>query len=219
MTEIKKWDWHRFDTMFLINNLEDYIQETEKQFETLKKLAQKHIPEKPPNGSGYEFQEWQHYVALYEDRYEKDFTSKMRYSFIVLLHIVFESRLRESCNEIAKRNEIKLKENELNGGPIERAKNYLTIVAHIEIKNHQVWQAMTDNQKIRDCIVHTNGNVSKSKNSMRILEIGKKGIGITVEDGDLYISSKYCSFALDALRKFFDDIYDSAGFGAAFPDW
>lgn len=212
-----KWDFHRFDTKFLIDNLDAYIQETERHFEELQKNARKSIPDIPRDDSDDDYSYWRNEVNIYEERYEKDFPSKIRYSFVVLLHIIFETRLHAACNEIAKRNNIDLKENDLRGGPIERARNYLTKKANVKISNQIAWQVMTDHQKIRDCIVHTNGDISKSKDKNRILEIGKKGIGIVIDHDELYIEADYFKFTLETLRQFFDDIYETAGFGPAVP--
>ena len=183
------WDLHSWETEFALDNIKDYIEMIEAQFDTVRKLEMEKIPQNPPSGlSEEDFAEWQSEINFLEDRYERDFPSKIRYSFLVLLYIVFETRLKAACDEIAKRRNLELKENELKGSSIERAKLFLEKVAKVTVKDQATWQGILDFQKVRDCIVHSNGEVEISRDKKRIEDLCKKDLGLSVDAGSLISS-------------------------------
>ena len=95
---------HRWETEFAFDSLADYLDIIEDQFENVRKLEQNRIPQNKTVGlSEEEFSERQSEIQFFENRYERDFPSKIRYSFVVLLYIVLETRLRAACDEISKR--------------------------------------------------------------------------------------------------------------------
>lgn len=212
------WDIHRFDTEFAFDNLTDYLEMMENQFEVVRELERKNIPQNPPPGlSEEEFADWQSEIQFFEERYESDFPSKFRYSFLVLLLIVVETRLRAACNEITKRRDLELKEKDLKGVAIERAKTFLDKVANVPVRDQEAWQWLKDFQKVRDCIVHANGRIEVSRDKKRLKELCKKDFGLSIDAGSLMIEHEYCTKTLKIAQSFFDQLLDSAGFGSSIP--
>ncbi len=213
-----RWDTHRWDTEFAFENLKDYFEIVEGQFDVVRELEKKKIPQEPPPGlSEEEFVDWQSEIQFFEDRYERDFPSKIRYSFLVLLHIVVETRLRATCNEIAKRRNLELKEKELKGAAIERVKVFLDKVAKTPVKNQEIWQWLKDFQKVRDCIVHVNGRIELSRDKKRLNELCNKDLGLSIDAGTLIIKQEYCTKTLKIARNFFDQLFIATGFGSSIP--
>lgn len=212
------WDLHSWETEFAVNSVKDYLEMIEAQFDTVRKLEMEKIPQNPPPGlSEEDYAEWQSEVNFFEDRYEHDFPSKIRYSFLVLLYVVFETRLKAACDEITERRNLALKENELKGSAIERAKLFLEKVAEITLKDQVPWQDIMDFQKVRDCIVHSNGQIEISRDKKRIKDLCKKDVGLSVDAGSLIIDYKYCTRTLETVLGFFVQIFTSAGFGPSEP--
>ena len=212
---MKIWfDAHRWATEFAIDNIQDYVETMEVQFDTLRKLEKEKIPQnQPPGLSEEDYAEWQAEINFFEERYERDFPSKIRYSFLVLLYIVFETRLRAACDEITRRGNLDLKEKELKGSPIERARIFLEKVAKVAVKDQVTWQSIVDFQKVRDCIVHLNGRVENSRDKERIQNLCNKNLGLSIDAGSLIVGHKYCSKTLETVRQFFDRMFTEAGFG------
>ena len=88
-------------------------------------------------------------------------------------------------------------------------------IAILSLNNQQAWQGLKDLQNIRDCIVHTNGQIEASRDKKRILELCKKSLGISNLEGTLMIENAYCIKAIEAIAEYFDHLFDSAGFGSS----
>lgn len=214
------WDMHRWETEFALSNLKDYLEMAESQFEVVREMERTRADSDPPSHLSeedyLEWQaEWQAEILFIEERYECDFPSKIRYSFVVLLHIVLEDRLRAACDEIFRRRNLEIREKDLKGSLIERAKAFLDKVAKVSIKNQQAWQGLKDFQMIRDCIVHANGQIELSRDKKRINELCKKGLGLSNVESSLMIEKGYCINALETISICFDHLFDSAGFGSS----
>lgn len=212
------WDVHRWETNFAFDNLKDYLELVESQFETVRELERNRTNFAPPPGmSECEYLEWyddyKAEVMFFEDRYERDFPSKIRYSFIVLLHIVLEERLSATCKEIVKRKGLAVAEKYSKGAALERAKTFLIEVAAINF-DKQGWQELKDFQMIRNCIVHTNGRIEESRDKKRISDLCKRGKGISDTDGFLRIEKTFCDRTLQSMSVFFKNLLDSTGFGS-----
>src|SRR4030042_4113383 len=118
-----QWDTHKWETEFAFRNLQDYFELIEDQYKIVHESEKKKIPsEPPPNYDEEDYYTWQTEINSFEDRYEKDFPSKIRYSFLVLLHISFETRIRNKCNKITKRNNFEIKEKDFKGSIMDRVK-------------------------------------------------------------------------------------------------
>ena len=138
-----------------------------------------------------------------------------RYSFIVLLFLVLENRLNQLCDEVKNRHDLPVRASEFKGGIIQRAKTYLRKMAGIKDVD---WAYVEDLSKIRNCIVHGMGKINLSTNEAHLkqvalreegLEISENGFG---EEGILLVSADYCSQAVQNVKAFFDEVFDSAGF-------
>lgn len=215
---IINWDIHRWDTEFAFSNLGDYLELIEGQFDGLREKEQKQIPQNPPAGlSDEKFAEWQSDIMFFEQRYYHDFPSIIRYSFVVQLHILLETRLKASCDEISKRRDLELKESDFKGSPIERVSTFLEKVIKLPVKEHITWKWLKDLQKVRDCIVHANGQIEMSRDKKYLNELCNKRIGLSVEAGTLMIERNYCEKSLEMINSFFQNLFDSAGFGSSTP--
>jgi hypothetical protein len=210
------FDTHRWETEYSFERLLDYMEMNEGQFNKILEVARKRIPQKPIGTSEEDYADWQSEILFCEKLYEKDFPSKIRYSFVVLLQITIETRLRTACNEIAKRRYLMFKER--RGSPIERASTFLKKVAQIDLKDSIAKQELIDFQKVRDCIVHTNGQVELSIDKERLTQLITNNIGISINnEGFLVIDHNYCGRILDTAKNFFEKIYFAAGFGPSTP--
>jgi hypothetical protein len=212
------WDMHRWETEFAFDSLADYLDIIEGQFESVRRLERNRIQQNPPAGlSEEEFAEYQSEIQFFEDRYERDFPSKIRYSFVVLLYIVLETRLRAVCDEISKRRSLELRESDLKGASIERAKAFLEKVATLPSGDRMAWQWLRDFQKVRDCIVHTNGRIERSRDKDRLNHLCNENMGLSSEAGSLMIERHYCTKMIEITKSYFGRLFDSAGFGKSMP--
>jgi hypothetical protein len=214
MIMIIDWDMHRWETEFAFDSLAEYLDIIEDQFENVRKLERNRIPQYQTSGLSEEgFAEMQAEIQFFEDRYERDFPSKIRYSFVVLLYIVLETRLKAVCDEISKRRSLEKKESDMKGAAFERAKAFLKKVAKLPSGDQMVWQWLIDFQKVRDCIVHTNGRIEGSRDKERLNHLCNENVGLSSEAGALIIERRYCTKTLEMTKSYFGHLFNSAGFG------
>jgi len=205
---------HKWETEFAFDSLADYLNIIEDQFDNVRKLERNRITQNPPAGlSEEEFADWRSEIQFFEDRYERDFPSKIRYSFVVLLFIVLETRLRAACDEISKRSSLELRESDLKGSALERARAFLKKVANLPSWDQMTLQQLIDFQKVRDCIVHTNGQIAGSRDEKRLNFLCNQNEGLSSEAGSLMIERHYCKKMLEISKSYFRHLFDSAGFG------
>jgi len=140
------------------------------------------------------------------------------YSYIVLLFLVVEDKLREMCKAAQSMGDLPAPPTPKQD-PIGEYKEYLTKTAGIVSLN---WEAIHDLAKIRNCIVHTSGKVGASRDKKRLQELAAKrelGISISVkhadfgehlplylEDDRLVLEPKYCRRVTMAVRDFFEGL-------------
>jgi len=214
------WDMRRSMREFAFSNLKVYLEMIERQFEVVLDMERTRTDSIPPSHlSEDDYLEWQAEgqaeIQLFEERYERDFPSKIRYSFVVLLFIVFEDCLLDTCDEISKRNNLEGREMDLSDPTIKRAINFLTKVANVPLENQQSWQKIKDFQKIRNCIVHTNGRIDESRDKKYLYDLCKKGLGVSNVEGTLMVEKGYCINTLEICSTFFDHLFDSVWFGSS----
>jgi hypothetical protein len=217
---IINWDVDRWDIHMALNNLKDYVALMEIQLQQVREAARAKIPQNPAGLSNEDFSQWQREIFSHESRFEKDFPVKARYSFIVLLSIIIENSIRDICDVISERRSFFLKEKDFKGAPLDRLKTYLIKVAQVALPDKMLLQELNDIQNVRNCIIHTNGYVELSRDKKRLTQLARDAKGIDIDaDGYVVISLEYCNRSIQATAIVFDQIFESAGFGALWPSF
>lgn len=208
------WDMHRWETEFAFDNLADYLDIIEGQFESFRDMERNKIPRNPPTGlSEEQLADWHSEINLFEEQYDRDFPSKIRYSFLILLYIILETRLRAACDEISNRRSLEKKESDIRSAALERAKVFLKKVAKLPSGDQIVWEWLMDFQKVRNCIVHSNGQIEGSRDKDILNHLCNENVGLSSEAGALMIERRYCTVTLEMTKRYFGHLFDSAGFG------
>jgi hypothetical protein len=208
-------DFFRIDTTNILDGLGEYLEKLEAQLPDIQTNERKNI-EAWAEKESVDPAEFDAAFDEYRWTYGYFFPRSLRYSFIVLLFLVLENQLGLLCDEIKKRRNLNLQVTDFSGSALKRAKSYLEKVVGITGVD---WENVEDLSKIRNCIVHTLGNVLLSRDTERLQLLAKQNIGISIsssEDPDIgviLITSEYCAQSVTSVRKFFDTIFDLAGFG------
>ncbi|MFO1441292.1 MAG: hypothetical protein U1F81_23435 [Verrucomicrobiaceae bacterium] len=164
--------------------------------------------------------EYRTHVQHLEDQYELNLKVIMRYSFVVSAHIIFETRLIAFCDEVWKEKSLEFqikdfkqdKKSQKSKGLVERARKYLTNHAKLDFGGMPAWCRLMNLQKVRNCIVHTNGFVDKCWDCDYLKYLAGKKCGISLDDdGRLLLSDDFCRQNLDDLEVFFRDVFERAG--------
>jgi hypothetical protein len=147
-----------------------------------------------------------------------------RYSFIVLLCLVFENKLGE-LSELVHHNRP-----DLPAPPhprqdaIKEYKKYFIDIAAISDLN---WDKLLELNKVRNCIVHASGKVHGFRHETFLVQLAAKDNGLHIsgpthdhsqklrplylDDDMLVLETQYCIDAAREVREFFVGLCDSIG--------
>jgi hypothetical protein len=199
------------------SQIHEYQSMMESQLSFIKKAEEQRLASLFPSSDGLEVE---FDLALDDFRWTHEFMFPrfFRYSFVVLLVLLLENQLNGICRMMRERHSLALKCSDFAGSPIERCKIYLGKYAQIPL-NETSWRSMEDLVLVRNCIVHTLGQVTLSRDATRLREITGQGLQIKDDFGEtdiLVINSEYCDRAAIEEKRFFTELLDAAGF-ATYP--
>lgn len=155
--------------------------------------------------------DWQ--IAQDEHRwlFENVLPRILRQSCIVSLFTAIETSLGAICEALKSRRNLKLSARELKDEPIARTLSYVRKVAGIELPDHVFTERLTDLNKIRNCIVHSAGQLEGSKEAKDAVS---RLEGITIgHDGYVEIEKDVCLALIREAHEWVEHIRVSAGLG------
>jgi len=212
--DILKVDLRSVDTEHAISALRKYLEVMEAQMEEVHRCERVTLDAERPH-SGDEEEDWQLFLnqkQALEDLFEQDLAPAMRYSFVVLMHTVFETRLRAFCADIQRDRGIRVSLADIRGSPIDQARTYLAKLAALGIADFPEWQHLRTVQKVRDCIVHAYGYVAESRTEKEIRQLVSQNIGLTIDDnGRLALTKTFCDEYLSCLARLFHSLFRAVG--------
>ena len=162
------------------------------------------------------------------------FRHRLRYSLLVTIYSVIESRLNDACgickNAVNRavsakyskdkkdnasfelfphQKEISLDYTDIKGRGIERASLYLQKVLKLSFpqKGRGPWQNIKILANIRHCIVHTDGFDDEKKVALFIKK--HPDYAKYSDKGQLEIEAKYCMWIVEQAKNFFAEFYSS----------
>ena len=181
------FDTRSFETQHAVSVLQKYHDVMEAQIEEVLRCERVAlVAERPENADEEDLQIFWSQQNYLEELFEHDLIPAMRYSFVVLMHIVFETRLRAFCSALQREREIAIAPNDLAGSAIDQARTYLTKLTHIPIGDLPEWQHLRRIQKIRNCIVHAHGFVAEigKEDEKYLRQLAKQNIGVAINESD-----------------------------------
>jgi hypothetical protein len=210
-------NFFRIETEGLFRGLAEYHEKLEAQIPIIQQSEFEKVQEWSKNES-VEYAEYD--IAIDDLRWNYDyyFPRSLRYSFIVLLFLVVEKQLTEFCKTLQEEHNLSIKVGDLRGDISERAKIYIHKLGGIP-DDKVNWKNVGDLSVVRNCIVHTMGDVNNSRDRIYIQNLISLNIGLSIgneefsERGKLQISAEYCTTAVQDIQFFFDELFDSAGMG------
>lgn len=230
-----------WDTVFFRNlclsafvSLDDYFETMEQQLMTIKEGDRKRINNDIKELELSEEQrhaEWDLALQKHTITYDMLYTNFFHYSFVVLLFFVTNDWLHRLCRAVKdiKNPPIPVPSN------LEGYKQYLTS-AQILVHD-RLWEAVHNLEKVRDCIVHTSGNVSRSRDKKHLRTMAQRKMGIKIsshmDTGDeeplylendmLIIQPTYCKSTISDIKLLLEELCDEVplkdfDFKASFPE-
>jgi hypothetical protein len=217
---ILKSDLFRANKEWLFEKLGLYLESMESAIDSVRQEDRDWIRQIEIT-SADDIDDQQEHLHLHALLFEEDFPSKLRYSFILLSYMLFESRCKELAKELSNRGQaggLTLKKDSGESFP-QAVRRFLRCLPKPLITvNESIWFEFDEINNLRNCIVHVNGDVEAFSQREAIVEIIKKktGQGLTLnERGFVQIDHAYCIHVVEVVKSFFDQILDDAGFGPA----
>lgn len=181
--------------------------EREKKLEDFKLDLEKEVKEKDYSDDDIEL-----INEYYENEYAEVSDSKLllyRKSTLMSLYTFLESQLHRVCILAKERNEITLDVSELKGEGVIRSKDYLKKHGLLDITPiNGEWSAIQEFNKVRNCLVHCNGDIRFYRNENQIKKIVEKSQYLELlHDEILFINKDYIDFTISNIESFIEEVH------------
>jgi hypothetical protein len=203
-------DLRPVDTQHAISALRHYLELMEQQMPIVRACGIASLEAERPLGNDEEEQSlFSNEVNYLEQLFEEDLVPTMRYSFIVFLHTVLETRLCSFCVAMQRERSLPLDLGEIRGRGIEQARIYLTKLVGIAVGDFTEWAHLRTFQTVRNCIVHTYGYLdSEDDRHKQLRKLASKQLGLSItHDGRIALDASFCQKHLAYIQSFFKRLF------------
>lgn len=154
--------------------------------------------------------------AMHHEQFGERFPKYLRYSFIVLLFSFLETWLPAVCDEIKDRRKLTLRSRDLRGNLLNQVKTYLKKLAQVDVAE-EFWRPLYIINAVRDCIVHTSGDVTRSRDRKQLEQETGRWPGYLVRQDCVVVEREFCEFALESTEKLINELFRLPEFGPEHP--
>lgn len=206
-TKKKSWFYtgHFGFIKWRLNEFKDYVLAIESNFQGKKGELRKRYEDEIKKIEK-ESEEKYHISDYYEEELitiDRVYLETFRYSAIVSIYSILESSMNALCNHLMKSKELSLELKEIRGEGIERAKLYLEKVCHVKLPaKSNSWSKIQNLNKIRNCIVHAEGDVDRTRNPRKLKNIIKNTDGLDLMNVYIKIDKKYLEDSIESIEDF-----------------
>lgn len=134
-----------------------------------------------------------------------------RYSAILACYAYLESGMVKLCNELDLKESPLVSFNETKGEGIERCKTYFSRTTGVNFtKINTEWCQVTTLNKIRNCIIHADGDSRRMRKKQQIIDTINKDNDLSlIEDSLVMISSNFIHRSIDNIKTVLLYMYNS----------
>lgn len=189
--------------------LEKYIDIAEAQMEEFQRIEQMSLGE--TGDCEQDEMEWRNH--FYE--FDEHFVPTLRYSLLVMVHMLIERGLGECCEWVKDRHGSTIFHRDLKGSPVEQCTKFVERISGFQLATINGWEKIARGQQVRNCVVHTLGETEAlSPEQKRVIEqICKNESGLSIEDyGRLKVDFVYAKNQIQHAKKFFEELFKRLGF-------
>lgn len=154
-------------------------------------------------------------IDYFSDDYfiiEDIFIGMYRKSTLVSLYSFLENALNTLCIKLYSLKNYPVELKDIRGEGIVRSKVYLEKLGQIEFTHlNSQWSSLLTLNKLRNCIVHCEGNIKLSNNYTKLNNIINESDNLSlIDDRNIKIEREYIDFLITQIEKFLKDIYQQA---------
>lgn len=207
-------DWLSVGTDIKIDELRDYLNTLKIQLENMVSDYEKRIEaEAKTIQDEQERQDFYEWSGEEYWRYKENFPRILLNSFHVTAYTLLESEIYSVASRVGKKQNQVFDVSEIRGKDyLQSTCYYIEKLTAVDAKTFGSWSELTEGQRLRNIIVHSNGKLMANKD----IELAKKykvcsESSIELPSGrsikELSITYDYCKAFLDTLRAFFTELY------------
>ena len=132
-----------------------------------------------------------------------------RKSTVVSVYSFLENSMNSLCRHLGSRHTYPVSLNDLRGEGIVRAKDYLEKLAKVDFTAlNGEWSHLMNLNKIRNCIVHSEGDIKASKSPTQLENIINSTSGLFVRnERKIKIEREYVDFCINKVEGFLEKLY------------
>ena len=122
-----------------------------------------------------------------------------RYSAILATYAYLEIAMNNICHEVERRLNLLVSVSDFKGDGVQRSKAYLEKLAGFDFNIiNPVWSRVLLLSKVRNCIMHANGDAAKVKGSDSFIKVIEGSAELSFCESTLIMATKY--YVLHAIR-------------------
>ena len=199
----------KFQANDWLEEFRQYTQEIESKFDADKDELARRYSDSVNGLSAEEVNEVNDYFS--DDYYtiEEIHVGLFRKSTLVSIYSFLENAVNRLCRNLARKNSYSFALNDLKGEGIVRARNYLekSAGADFNLLNGE-WSKLLKLNKVRNCIVHCEGDVSASKIAS-IAEMINATPGLSLRNERLITVERiYIDACITTVEEFLEKLYN-----------
>lgn len=132
-----------------------------------------------------------------------------RKSTLVLLYSFLENSMNSLCRYLCLKNKYPVILSDLRGEGIVRAKDYLEKLADVDFSLlNGEWSCLMTLNKIRNCIVHSEGDIKVSKSPEQLEKLISNVSGLSFNnEKKIKVEHEYIVYCMDKIEAFFEKLY------------
>ena len=142
------------------------------------------------------------YICELITEIEVGYRRNLRMSTVMLAYSFLENSMELICREHEKNTNSSKSVSDMDGKGICRSKNYLKEIAGYDFGKIGEWSRACDLSKVRNCLVHSEGNLDRYKYRDKLSNIVAITKGLEIEEEHLLsVSSEYVLASIDNIKQ------------------
>jgi hypothetical protein len=203
--------WYGWETLKeYLNCMEEYLKNSQKQFEDQNASVINAFTSEQDREFAINLIESQ--IFQYDE-----LPYVIRNSFFVSSYSLLEVDINKICRKLKDSRNIQKNLCDLRGGLLEQTKTFFKL-ANLDIASYDSWTEINNYSKVRNCIVHMNGLLSRDKKdpfdycqTNRLIK-NRLIVPDNPDEKEIGLTGEYCIKTVVTMQQFIDTAYkDSAG--------
>lgn len=210
--EFNSIEWKTYKTYSALSSFDSFWRETERLIAEAANAAEKAHGTKWKPESDAEIDEYLNERRVARTLHDEIMTPMFRYSAVVTLFSTLETELRRLGDNVVETKQTPIGYRDLKGPIIEQISRLLEAFCDIRVKQLPSYPQVLALQRVRDCIVHSNGEPSMSRDREFLVGLNGKNLGIEVDVRmPIEISARFIYLGVIAVRDLFGDMFTALG--------